>query len=98
MRKWAWLLGRVDLDAGSVARDDGAIGRRRGDGAVLLVRLEYSLELGGRVEARVIGVLLVVVGVLLGTELLGELLKNGADDAVNGRLLGRVAVPNGDEV
>jgi hypothetical protein len=46
----------------------------------------------------VVGVLLVEVVVRLGAQLGGELFQDASQDCVNGVLLGRVAVPNGDQM
>ena len=66
--------------------------------SIPLLRIEHGLQLGRGLEPGVIGVLLVEVVVGLGTELGGQLLEDAGEDAVDGLLLGGVAVPDGDVV
>lgn len=63
-----------------------------------LLRIQHGLQLGRRVEARVVGVLLVEVVLLLGLQLGRQLLKDAFKDAVDGVLLCAVAVPDCNEV
>ena len=63
-----------------------------------LLRVQNGLQLGRGLEAGVVRVLLVEVVLLLGAQLLGEVGEDALDEAVDGALLGRVAVPDGDEV
>jgi len=63
-----------------------------------LLRVEYGLELGRRLEAGVVRVLLVKIVILPRPQLGGELLEHAGEHAVDRLLTRRVAVPDGDEV
>jgi hypothetical protein len=60
--------------------------------------VQHGLQLGRGLEAGVVRVLLVKVVVGLGLQLGGQVLEDAGDEGVDGVLLGRVAVPDGDEV
>lgn len=80
----------------------GSRRRRRSFGGsnsgVALLRVEDGLELGRGLEAGVVRVLLVEVVVWLGLQLRGKILEDAGYQGVDGVLLERVAVPDGDEV
>lgn len=65
---------------------------------IALLRIQNGLQLGRGLEARVVRVLFVKVVVGLGLQLGGQVLEDAGDEGVDGVLLGRVAVPDGDEV
>lgn len=76
-----------------------SLSRRSSGGSVpRLLRVQHGLQLGRGLEAGVVGVLLVEVVVGLGPQLGGQLLEDALEDGVDGLLLGRLAVPDGDEV
>src|ERR1700753_2650564 len=64
----------------------------------LLLQVEHGLELRRRLEARVVGMLLVEVVFLLRAQLGRDVVEDALEQAVDGFLLGRVAVPDGDEM
>lgn len=68
------------------------------DSSVALLSVENSLELRRGLEASVVRVLLVKVVVGLGLQLGGQVLEDAGYQGVDGVLLGRVSVPDGDEV
>lgn len=72
--------------------------RSGSNGSIALLRIQHGLQLGRGLEARVVRVLLVKVVVGLGLQLGGQVLEDAGDEGVDGVLLGRVAVPDGDEV
>ena len=72
--------------------------RSSGSSVPRLLRVQHGLQLGRGLEAGVVGVLLVEVVVGLGPQLEGQLLEDALEDGVDGLLLGRLAVPDGDEV
>lgn len=66
--------------------------------SITLLSVQHGLQLGRGLEAGVVRVLLVKVVVGLGLQLGGQVLEDAGDEGVDGVLLGRVAVPDGDEV
>lgn len=72
--------------------------RSSSNSSIALLGIQHGLQLGRGLEARVVRVLLVKVVVRLGLQLGGQVLEDAGDEGVDGVLLGRVAVPDGDEV
>lgn len=94
------LLRRLNSHRRRLKRHRWCRSRRLGssNGSVALLRVEDGLELGRGLEAGVVRVLLIKVVVRLGLQLGGKLLEDAGYHGVDGVLLGRVAVPDGDEV
>lgn len=62
------------------------------------LRVQNSLEFRRCLEAGVVGVFLVEVVVGLGLQLVGQVFKHALEHVVDRFLLGRLAVPDGDEM
>lgn len=89
---------RIRSRSGRRRRSSGSSISGGGDGSIALLSVENSLQLRRGLEARVVRVLLVKVVVGLGLQLGGQVLEDAGYQGVDGVLLGRVSVPDGDEV